>query len=146
MYRIEQLENRNDFLYIVNSVTYKESDEEEAKEFGYMSVKQMYNVCMYYYSKFYVIYDNEDAVLCTIELKRDGHLIYFVTDALTPFKIPTLVRTVKHLADLTVEKVDNIFTTTMNSYTGAIRFNELVGFTLKIDKGVFSIWAYEKEK
>lgn len=144
MYKIEEIKTRDEFLFLVNSVKFKDTDEQEAIEFGYMSVKQMYNVCFFYYSKFYIIRDNDDHILCTIELKRDGHLIYFVTEDLTPFKIPTLVRTVKQLADETVAKVDNIFTTTMNSYSGAIRFNELVGFTLKIDKSRFSIWAYER--
>jgi len=84
-------------------------------------------------------------VLCAIELRRDGNLVYFVTKDLTVNKVPPLARTVKALADETVAKVDVIFTTTLNSYEGAIAFNRIVGFNMIIDRGTFSVWSYGKK-
>jgi len=146
LYPVVNIESRSEFLFAVNQQEFKDLDNAEAIELGYISVKQLYNSCFYPYSKYCLIYDNSSNVICTIELKRDGQLIYFVTKALTANKIPPLIRTVKDLADQTVARVDIIFTTTLNTYEGAIAFNKMVGFTLKRDSGKFSTWAYEVKK
>lgn len=144
-YSYELIEKRDDFLFVVSQLDFKDLDNAEAIELGYASVKQMFNTCFYYYSKYYFVRGNKNEILCAIELRRDGNLTYFVTKDLTANKIPSLVRTVKTLADETVSRVDVIFTTTLNSYEGAIAFNKMVGFIMGVDKGKFSIWAYEKK-
>jgi len=143
LYKVEQLASRDEFLFIVSQQKYKDGDVAEVIEFGYQSVMQMYAVGIHAYSKYYVVYDNSNNVLTTIELKRDGNLVYFVTNNLTPNKIPALVRTLRQLADDTVAKVDVIFTTTLNTYEGAVAFNKMIGFIVKAINGRFSTWAYE---
>lgn len=143
MYNYREIKNREEFLYLVHQQEYKPDDEWEAKELGYVSVKSLYNLTPKPYDKYFVIEDSE-SVLATIVLRRSGTLDYFITTSVTPYKIPSLVRTVKKLADETVEKVDVIFTTTHKDYVGALRFNELVGFKKVMEGDKFSTWAYER--
>jgi len=144
-YTYELIEKRDDFLFIVSQLDFKDLDNAEAVELGYASVKQLFIACFFPYSKYCIVRGNLNEVLCAIELRRDGNLVYFVTKDLTVNKVPPLARTVKALADETVAKVDVIFTTTLNSYEGAIAFNRIVGFNMIIDRGTFSVWSYGKK-
>ena len=143
-YKYYELDNRQEFLSKVCTLEYKQGDEDEAKALGFPSVSFLYHNTFAPYMKYYIVEDNEKNIICTIVLRRDGSLEYFITNHLTANKVPTMVRTMKQLADETTAKVDVVFTTTLESYEGAISFNEMVGFRKIKTDGKFSTWAYDK--
>ena len=145
-YKYYELDNRQEFLSVVCTLEYKDGDEAEAKELGYPSVSFLYHNTFMPYMRYFIIEDNDKKVLATIVLRRDGNIEYFITKDVTTNKVPSLVKTVKALADEVTAKLDVIFTTTLNSYEGAIEFNKLAGFNIIAINGKFSTWSYEHTK
>ena len=134
--------DKDTFLTIVKSLDYKDKDEAEAKAFGSDSVYDSNFRSNHWFAKYYVI-EHEGNILATIILQRDGFLTYFVTKDFTPDLTRKLVRIVKELADITVDKVENIFTKTAIVYEEANRFNKLVGFRMIKISNDWTIWIYD---
>ena len=146
MYNYRELDNRQEFLSIVCVMEYKEGDEAEAKALGYPSVSFLYHNTFAPYMRYFIVEDDNGRVLATIVLRRDGNIEYFITNDVTSAKIPSMVKTMKALANEVTEKLDVIFTTTLETYEGAVRFNELVGFKKISTNGKFGTWSFEHEK
>lgn len=144
LYEYYELNDYDRFTAITRKCKYKEMDEKEAKEFGYPSIAFLYQNTRTPYQKQYIVRKNSGQILATIVLKRNGMLDYFITEDVKPSVVPTLIKTVRALADETVAKVDVIFVTTWNEYKGANRFVELVGFKKVSSDSEFTTWAYEK--
>ena len=142
-YKYYELDNRQEFLSVVCTLEYKDGDEEEAKALGYPSVSFLYHNTFMPYMRYFIVEGNDKRILATIVLRRDGNIEYFITKDLTTNKIPSMIKTVRALADEVTAKLGVIFTTTLESYVGAIEFNKLVGFNKISINGKFSTWSYE---
>jgi len=137
--------SREAFLLLITHLDFKDDDEKESREFtGGLGIVEMYkHRANHDYAKYYIVKDNEK-ILVTIMLQRDGSLIYFTTKDFTPNLTRGVIRSVRNLANKTVRKVDNIFVKTAPWYAEAIRFVKIIGFTqIRVNKYDIQ-WIYER--
>jgi len=135
------------FLDVIDTLTYKDKDIEEAKQYGHQSIKQLYSAANHRWGEYYLIYDN-DKIVCTILLDAYSTLHYFVTIDLTASNALSFVRTIKKLALFKIEQRPVLFIHTSLYYEEAIKFNKLIGFKLvKQDtEDMTSTWYLSKSK
>jgi len=134
--------SKEGFFNIVNSATYKNQDEIEARQYLSASVAAMYEGANHQFAKYYTIQEDEK-VLVTIMLQRDGKLVYFVTTSFTSDYMYKVIRAVRELADTTVQGAGPITTTTADFYKEALQFNRIVGFKiLEVHLG-HTVWVYD---
>ena len=119
-----------ELISIVGSLSFKEKDEMEAREFNCKNVIDCYfNIKMPEFSECYIVYDNRtNDVLCPIVLQRDGFLIFFVTKNLGRTNQIQFVKDIKKLSQDVVNRVGSIFVNTINWYKEAHKIDELIGF------------------
>ena len=136
-----ELVKREQFYEAVRQITYREDDIKEAAEFGCRSIEICYRKAIHTFAKYFVVYDDSNVPVVTVMLQRDGHIIFFISEiVISPI---TLIRTLKALADSTVNCCGPIVTKTAYWYTEAQRLNRIIGFKTFEKRNYYAFYYYE---
>jgi hypothetical protein len=117
--------DRENFLSVVDSMTYRNQDIREAQQFGCSSVPACYKRIKDRFARYYIVYEDTKPIV-TVMLKRDGNIVFFIASEVKHHI--GLIKCLKELATLTVKNAGAIMTKTAYWYEEAQRMNKLIGF------------------
>ena len=117
--------DRDVFFKDASSITYRDDDIKEAKEFGCSSIIACFNRALAPFSRFFIVYEDEVAV-CAIMLRRDGNIVFFISNTIK--SNIGLIKKLRELAHLVVGCCGTIITKTALWYDEAQRLNNIIGF------------------
>ena len=134
--------DRKAFYLTVGSIKYRDQDQEEARYFGCLNVKDCYDKAKHEFARYFTLTDEGEPVV-TVMLQRDGQIIFFISDRIK-HKV-ALVRALRRLAKKTVKCCGPITTKTANWYEEALKFNKLIGFKLYRINNRYQVWTFGYE-
>ncbi len=130
--------SREPFIDIVSWMDYRDDDIKEAIEFGCTGVPGCYNRADHLFAKYFVVYDDNDQPVATVQLQRNGNIIFFIRKNVTNHI--GLIRCLKELATSTVECCGAKTTKTAYWYDEAQRINKIIGFKALTLHNYFGIY------
>ena len=120
-----QVVNRDQFYSTIKGITFREGDEQEARDFGCLSVEDCLKKSLHPFNRYYIVYEDGEPKVAII-LKRCGEIAFFIASNIR-HKV-RMVKKLKKLARTVVNRCGIITTKTALNYTEAQKMNKLIGF------------------
>jgi hypothetical protein len=113
------------FFAAASTISYREDDIKEAKEFGCEDVISCFKKALSPFVRYFIVYEDSRPI-CAVILRRDGNIVFFISKNVNR-KIK-LIKVLRRLARKVVRRCGPIITKTASWYTEALRLNKLIGF------------------
>jgi len=135
--------NREKLIDTVKSMTFRDMDIKEVKDFGFKSILHCFETVNPRFSRYAIIYNNQEPQ-AVISIDRCGSLTFFVSNNIV--KHIAYIKCLKNIIQWYLSNYEkSMFVRVAKWYTEANRIVKMIGFTLYQNHTHDSIYVIEEK-